>query len=234
MRKRDNEKLSPENIQKVIDLLNQPTPITKKDACGILNISYNTTRLNKIIEDHEDTLAFRAKRISQNRGKPASDAEIAEAVTSYLQGDSVIQIAKSLYRSAGFIKAIIERIGVPYRPGPGEYKDEIHMFPDECMSEEFEAGEIVWSAQHHCTARVQFEYTLEHTRKMPGLQEMDYEKKYGGKCYSIWIMREIIHDSTGHWMDLEGQRNGFFASAIAYDLGRLTHLEQYGIDLGRI
>ena len=101
-----------------------------------MNISYNTTRLNKIIEDHEDTLAFRAKRISQNRGKPATKAEIADAITSYLQGDSIIQIAKSLYRSAGFIKAIIERIGVPYRPGPGEYKDEIHMFPDECMSEE--------------------------------------------------------------------------------------------------
>ena len=99
---------------------------------------------------------------------------------------------------------------------------------------EFEEGEIVWSARHHCTARVQFEYTLEHTRKMPGLVELDYEKKYGGKCYNIWIMQELIDDSSGHWMDLEGQRNGFFAAAIAYDLGRLTHLEQYGIDLGRI
>ena len=108
------------------------------------------------------------------------------------------------------------------------------MFPDECMSEEFEVGEIVWSAEHHCTATIQFEYTLEHTRKMPGLVELDYEKKYGGKCYNIWIMQELIHDSTGHWMDLEGQRNGFFAAAIAYDLGKLTHLEQYGIDLGRI
>ena len=47
-------------------------------------------------------------------------------------------------------------------------------------------------------------------------------------------MQELIYDSAGHWMDLEGQRNGFFAAAIAYDLGRLTHLEQYGIDLGRI
>ena len=177
MRKRDNEKLTQENIKKVIELLSTEKPITKKEACGILNISYNTTRLNKIIEDYEDTLAFRAKRISQNRGKPATQAEIAEAITSYLQGDSIIQIAKSLYRSAGFIKAIIERIGVPYRPGALESKNEIGMFPDECMSEEFEIDEIVWSAEHHCTARVQFEYTLEHTRKMPGLQEMDYEKK---------------------------------------------------------
>ena len=214
--------------------MNQSTPITKKDACGILNISYNTTRLTKIIEDYEDTLAFRAKRISQNRGKPATQGEIADAITSYLQVDSVVQIAKSLYRSAGFIKAIIERIGVPYRPGTLESKNEIGMFPDECMSDEFENGEIVWSAEHHCAATVQFEYTLEHTRKMPGLKEIDYEKKYGAKCYSIWIMRELIDDSSGHWIDLEGQRNGFFASAVAYDLARLTHLKQYGVDLGRI
>jgi hypothetical protein len=214
--------------------LNQSTPITKKDACGILNISYNTTRLTKIIEDHEDTLAFRAKRTSQNRGKPATQAEIADAITSYLQGDSVIQIAKSLYRSAGLIKAIIERIGVPYRPGTLESKNEIGMFPDECMSDEFETGEIVWSAEHHCAATVQFEYSLEHTRKMPGLVEKDYEAIYGGKLYSIWVMRELIDDSSGHWIDLEGQRNGFFGCALAYDLGRLTHLEQYGIDLSRI
>ena len=209
-------------------------PITKKEACGILNISYNTTRLTKIIEDHEDTLAFRAKRTSQNRGKPATDAEIADAITSYLQGDSVIQIAKSLYRSAGFIKAIIERIGVPYRPGALESKNEIHMFPDECMSEEFKEGEIAWSAQHHCAVKVGFEYSLEHTRIKPGLKEIDYEAEYGAKLYSIWVMRELIDDSSGHWIDLEGQRNGFFGCALAYDLGRLTHLEQYGIDLGKI
>ena len=47
-------------------------------------------------------------------------------------------------------------------------------------------------------------------------------------------MRELIDDSAGHWANLEGQRNGFFSSAVAYDLARLTHLEQYGIDLGRI
>ena len=214
--------------------MNQSTPITKKDACGILNISYNTTRLTKIIEDHEDTLAFRAKRISQNRGKPATQAEIADAITSYLQGDSVVQIAKSLYRSAGFIKAIIERIGVPYRPGTLESKNEIGMFPDECMSEEFEVGEIAWSAQYHCAVTVEFEYSLEHTRKMPGLQEKDYEAIYGGKLYNIWVMRELIEDSSGHWIDLEGQRNGFFGCSLAYDLGKLAHLKQYGVDLSRI
>ena len=30
----------------------QESPITKKEACGILNIRYNTTRLKKIIDDY--------------------------------------------------------------------------------------------------------------------------------------------------------------------------------------
>ena len=69
---------------------------------------------------------------------------------------------------------------------------------------------------------------------MPGLKELDYEKKYAGKCYNIWVMRELIDDSAGHWADLESQCNGFFSCAVAYDLARLTHLSEYGVDLNRI
>ena len=47
--------MTPANISKVIRLL-EPTeegvkPITKKDACQYLGMSYNTTRLGTIIED---------------------------------------------------------------------------------------------------------------------------------------------------------------------------------------
>ena len=48
---RKHENLTETNIQHVMELLNADSPITKKEACSILNISYNTTRLNKIIED---------------------------------------------------------------------------------------------------------------------------------------------------------------------------------------
>ena len=91
-------------------------PVTKKEACSILNISYNTTRLNKIIQDFQDKNEFRAKRKAQLRGKPASSLEIKEAIQSYLRGESVSEISQGMYRSAGFVRSILTRVGVPTRP----------------------------------------------------------------------------------------------------------------------
>ena len=65
MRIKKHENLSEANISKVISLLEGEKPITKKEACGILNIAYNTTRLNKIITEHKETMDVRARRKSQ-------------------------------------------------------------------------------------------------------------------------------------------------------------------------
>jgi len=64
---KDHEKLDDANIQKVSDLLEADKPITKKEACEILNISYNTTRLKKIIEEYKDRIARRKARFEKNR-----------------------------------------------------------------------------------------------------------------------------------------------------------------------
>ena len=53
IKKQEGENLTDANIKKVIRLLSAEKPITKKEACSILNISYNTTRLSKVIEDYE-------------------------------------------------------------------------------------------------------------------------------------------------------------------------------------
>ena len=49
-----HEKLDGANVQKVINLLGTDEPITKKEACEILNIRYNTTRLQRIIEENTE------------------------------------------------------------------------------------------------------------------------------------------------------------------------------------
>ncbi len=49
---KSHEKLDSTNVQKVIDLLGGDEPITKKEACEILNIRYNTTRLQRIIGEY--------------------------------------------------------------------------------------------------------------------------------------------------------------------------------------
>ncbi len=116
-----HEKLTESNIAHVITLLEAEKPITKKEACSILNISYNTTRLAKIIEDHIETLEFRERRKAYNKGKGATELEIKQVVNFYLDGSNISDIAKSLYRSPAFIKAIIERLGIPQKLAMTDY-----------------------------------------------------------------------------------------------------------------
>ena len=75
IRKKAGEKLDDATLTRVSELLNQDEPITKKQACEMLNISYNTTRLGKILDDFNETASYRETRKSQNRGKKATDME---------------------------------------------------------------------------------------------------------------------------------------------------------------
>ena len=134
VKKKDHEKLTQDNIRHIIELLSAEKPITKKEACEILNISYNTTRLSRIIQDFEDKNQFRAKRKAQLKGKPASKDEIKVAINSYLRGESVSEISQGMYRSAGFIKSILDRVGVPTRPVAIEERKGCAFLPDECVA----------------------------------------------------------------------------------------------------
>ena len=113
VKKKSHEKLTDVNIQHVMGLLQAESPITKKEACSILNISYNTTRLNSIIEEFVEKREYREKRKSENRGKPASKHEITNAIESFLNGVPISEISARMYRSPGFVKGIVERAGVP-------------------------------------------------------------------------------------------------------------------------
>ena len=206
-------------------------PITKKEACDLLNIAYNTTRLQKIIDDYNEQQEYVKLRKSQNRGKAATDAEIGEAVTEYLRGEAIAAIAKGMYRSPGFIKNILERVGVPQRIVSEEDRGEYDYIPDECVAEEFKEGEIVWSAKHHTAAIIEREISVAYQAEKSGFMDTNYEKKYSSKCYSIWVM-EDIDDEKEAWMRVE--KGGYSAYSLAYDLAKLSHLEKYGVDLSRI
>lgn len=219
--------MSDTNIRKVIDLLGGTSPISKKEACGILNIAYNTTRLQKIIDEFEETQAYRSKRKSQNKGKAATKDEVADAITRFLSGDAISEIAAGLYRSSGFVKAIIERTGVPQK-GEGLYD----YLPEECVAENFTLGEVVWSAKYHGPAIIQAELSIDYQAEKPGMKDVNYEKKYGSKAFNIWVIEKITDDYSDRWTTATG--GGFSATQLGYDLGKLTHLQEYGIDLSRI
>jgi hypothetical protein len=71
VRKKSHEKLDDANIKKVLEAVRRDKPITKKEACSMLNITYNTTRLTSILEDFEETMQFRERRkLKIEVGKP--------------------------------------------------------------------------------------------------------------------------------------------------------------------
>ena len=218
LRKKAGEDLTDSTIAKVIKLLNPSTsekPITKKEACDLLKISYNTQRLQTIIEGYNERIEFRATRKKQKRGRPASADEISEAVRAHLRGDPITDIASGLYRSVPFVRSIIETVGVPTRGANAEERYAVGIIPDKCVAEEFDEGEVVWSAADHASA------TVLHQNK-----NIDYQSKYGCKCYSIYV-----HESSEEY---EAYGPGYYSSALAYDLGSLKHLQEYDIDLKNI
>ena len=225
---KDHENLSHSNIRKVISLLNPSSdssekPISKKEACEILNISYNTTRLEKIIEGFLEQETYIKRRREQKRGTAASKDEIKEIVTDYLEGTPISKIANSQYRSIAFVKNIIERVGVPERPTRVEDKKQIAFLPEQCVKESFELGEIVWSALYHLPARIKQEISVDYQAEKAGFMDTNYEKKYGSKCYSVWIITPPSEE--------ENITGGFYAYCLGYDLGSLSHLKEYGINI---
>jgi len=212
VKKQEGENLTDANIKKVIQFLSAETPISKKEACSILNISYNTTRLSKIIEQYEENIQYRKTRMSQKRGRPASQEEIAQIAEEYLGGESFSDIGKRVYRSVAFVKNIIERVGVPAR-AQGEEKTEIEYLPEECVSEDFILGEVAWSAKYHTSCEIRAKL------------EDRYIDQYNTTCYRVWI-REPTETSEDF--------GGFNAYVPSYDLGKLEHLKEYGLNTGRI
>jgi len=193
----------------------------------MLNIAYNTTRLQRIIDDYQDKIEYRALRKKQNRGRAASDAEIREAVERYLSGDSIAEIAAGLFRSTGFVRSLIDRVGVP----AASKESGTAYLPEACIAEEFTPGEIVWSAVYQKPARVDYELSVDYQAEREGFIDVNYETKYGSKCYAIYVMEEV-RDDTEKWANVE--TGGYAAYSLAYDLGKLSHLEKYGVDLSRI
>ena len=219
VKRKAHENITDANVKHVISLLGAKDSITKKEACEILNISYNTTRLNNIIQEYNQRAEFTQRRKAANRGKPANKLEVSQAALAYLEGRSVTEIAKSLYRSPSFVKAIIEKLGVPTRRKKDERGRPL-LLPEQCVAEEFEVGERVWSASYDAPAQVDAR-----------LDDSVYVEKYGSPCYKIYVFEKV--DTSDSWFP-GVEVGGFNAYCLAYDLGKLSHLEEAGVDLQRI
>jgi transposase len=208
-----HEKLTETNISHVIELLRAEKPITKKEACSILNISYNTTRLANIIQEHEDTMQYRELRKNQNKGKGLTESEKKQIIEYYLEGDNIMNIAKQLYRSPAFIKSVIERLGIPQKLAESDYKGRRNaLLPEQCVKETFEVGEKVWSPRDNKFAEIVEDYGMSN--------------KYESHSYRLWVL-EPCDTSKTYFPHLDGTRTGYTSFALAYELGSLEHIKEY-------
>jgi hypothetical protein len=214
---KETEKLSEANIQRVISLLEQPKPITKKEACEILNIAYNTTRLGTIITNYKSRKELDEKRRAANRGKPASDHEIVEVITDYLNGEPVSTIADQLYRSTTFVRNILDTVGVPQRQTGENYMD-FSPLPEQCISDTFEVGEIAWSCRFQSPCYIE--------------QDKGMTSDGSAKLYRIYVIERKFDEPEVKYFAKWG-KPGFYSYQPAYDLGKLSHLKAFGIDVER-
>lgn len=159
---KDDELLDDAHLERVISLL-EPTEegvkaISKKDACQILNIAYNTTRLGTLIERFKDKKTRETKRRAELRGKPLTPEEVSYIIGEYLEGVSVEEISRSTYRSREKITQALAEANVPVRPASYDYFRP-ELIPDDATRERFKIGEIVWSAQYDSAAKIETENT---------------------------------------------------------------------------
>lgn len=173
----ETERMTDTNIERVIKLLEpkeeNSKPITKKDACQILGMAYNTARLTQIIDTYKAKKQRVAEKRAQLRGKPATESDIQFVITDYLKGESIDKISVSLYRSPQFVKRILEDNAVPIRSQSYDYFKPA-LIPDDAVRERFSIGEVVYSTRYDTKARIDGEHNTE---------------KHGW-VYRIWLLAE--------------------------------------------
>jgi hypothetical protein len=200
----EQDKMTDQNIQRVIDLLepkdSSTKPASKKDCCAILGMSYNTTRLQQVIDTYKARLAREKSMRDAKRGKPVQADEVTLSVSEYLKGTSVSQISKELYRTSEFVKNILEQHSVPIRNHSYDYFKPA-LIPEAAQRDRFQLDEIVYSARYDSKAKIRGE---------------SWSDKHNCWVYKIWLMAD-------RWQQ--------YAYQESFELASLEHIRELGIKL---
>ena len=148
------EDLSDATKEKVIALLEADKPITKKAACEILNITYNTTRLKNIIEEYKEDKEFRKNMRKKMRNQPIDTLTAKQIVSGYLSGNSLQSLSDESYRSINVIKNILSKYHIPIRNRSVDYFHPVFIENDEAIKTNYEIGDLVYSARYDTPATI--------------------------------------------------------------------------------
>jgi hypothetical protein len=193
---------TPEKIKKAIAVLE--TGGTKKAACDALGIRYNTTRLQKIIEDHTQRETIEKNLRDKKRGTAVDKDEAIGIIKHYFETASIDATSKRFFRPISAINKVLDHYGAklytnstsPLKPG---------LLPDLCMVDFFREGEYVWSAAYNCLAQV--------IKLNPN----------PANCYQVWIMGSRARFDNAMVYDLGSLRH---LEAMGLDFSRITFYER--------
>jgi len=127
---------------------------TKKAACDLLGIRYNTKKLDELITAYQERVEVRTRLRKKNRTKAVSKLEVSEWVTSYLSGESISSISEYAYRSEAVIKHHLSKYSALLRRNDKVSELEYFELPEESIKPFFKQGEIAWSPKHNCLVEV--------------------------------------------------------------------------------
>ena len=190
IRKKEGENLSELKIEEVIELLARDKPITKKEACSMLNIAYNVARLKKIIEGHQELLEFRTRRKKELRSIPISDDEISEMISMYLESGNLSEIADLTFRSTDVIKRVLAKYNIPLRDSTFNYFNP-PLLAENSIRNDYILDDLVYSARYTQPAKI--------------------SKKLTDDVYRLWLCHDQQYALQPYWEigDLREVQNKF-------------------------
>lgn len=140
--------ISETKIRQVIWMIK--TGKSKKICCEHLGISYNTTRLTKIIADFKEKQIRTEQLKEEARNKTLSNFDKATIISRYIDdNESISGIADSLYITFNTIKKVLIESNVPLR-SRGKHKQAKveHIVQD--LDRKFQMNEKVFYAKRSC------------------------------------------------------------------------------------
>ena len=149
------ENITETSVRAVIKALGADAPCSKKEACGMLHIAYNTTRLNNIIEDHMSKLAFRRKQRAAVRKTPITDLDRKNIIQSFVAGEGIGEIVQPSFRSLKIVRTILQDFNLPTRVA----NDARVLIEEAQTAEDYVKGDLVFSAKYGEYAEIIGEYS---------------------------------------------------------------------------
>lgn len=182
------EDFSPASIKKAMEALENGR--TKKDVCAMLKMSYNTSRLQKVIDNFLEQEEFKKQRRKSLRGTAVTKSEKASMVRAFLSGESITQISEENYRSTTIIKNILAQYNIPLTTSKNNYFNPVFL---ECgITDDYTKDDLVYSARYNSPAYI-----------IKSITDKDNSE---GILYRIWILGDKARFAVQPWYELSDLR----------------------------